>query len=427
MIRFRHERFGGLLHLARPRAVLALDRRLVQLLGYGGSGLWAGRDGAAPVKSADGNPTLRNSAGIRRQGRSEPVVGTRLSAPMEVHLNLSERCAAACRSCYVNATPQGPELEPARACRILDRLAAMKVFHVALGGGEPLEYPALLEVAHHARARGIIPNLTTNGVGVSAELAVRLARVFGQINVSLDGADAQAYIASRGWAGFEAATQALRRLRSQSRYVGINFVLSRHSSSELTRVVQLASRLGLNEVELLRLKPGGRVNGRYRADRPTPGQLDRLLPLALRMALRHRVAVKLDCSLLPAICAHAPDPRVLGFFQIRGCEGGNLLASVDARGCARACSFSPWTEGPAEALPELWTAASTFAGFRGLEQRLGEPCASCEYLALCRGGCRAVAVYLTGDPLAPDPDCPRVREWMLRSGVSPSSRIGAWA
>jgi hypothetical protein len=27
---------------------------------------------------------------------------------------------------------------------------------------------------------------------------------------------------------------------------------------------------------------------------------------------------------------------------------------------------------------------------------------------VCRGGCRAVARFLTGDELAPDPECPRV-------------------
>lgn len=381
MLRFRHERFGGLLQWSRPRALLALDRELVRRLGRGESPLW--RD------EADTGP---------------------LSAPLEVHLNLSERCTAGCRHCYVAASPHGPVLDPAQACRILDTLARMRVFHVALGGGEPLEYPALLEVAHHARARGLVPNLTTSGLGLTDALARELLAVFGQINVSLDGVGPE-YSRIRGWDGFEQARSALQRLRMHGRNVGINMVLLRSNFSAIRPVVRLAAQLRLSEVELLRLKPGGRSGPSYAEQRPTAEQLQRLLPLTLRLGLRHRLALRLDCSLVPAICGHRPDPRLLEFFMVRGCEGGNLLASVDARGRTRACSFSPWIEGSAETLDRDWATGGAFTRFRELEHELPEPCASCEYLYLCRGGCRAVAFHLTGDARAPDPDCPRVREW----------------
>ena len=330
-----------------------------------------------------------------------------LSAPLEVHLNLSERCSGGCRHCYVGASPQGPMLDPAHASRILDELARMRVFHVALGGGEPLEYPALLGLGRHARARGLIPNLTTSGLGLTDGLARRLMSVFGQINVSLDGVG-PAYAALRGWDGYEQALSALQRLRAHGRRVGINLVVSRSTFTSIEPVVRLAARLGLNEVELLRLKPGGRADSRFEAERVTAEKMEQVLPLALRLALRHRIAVRLDCSFLPAICATRPSRRLLRFFMVRGCEGGNLLASVDARGQAGACSFAPWTEGPAEELSVLWNREQAFRGFRDLESRLPEPCASCEYLALCRGGCRAVAHHLTGERYAPDPDCPRV-------------------
>jgi len=384
VIRFRPEAFGGVLHLARPRALVFVDHALAGHLGF----RTAAPDGPAPAGP--------------------------LSAPLEVHLNLSERCGAGCRHCYVDARPDGPILDPARVCRILDALAAARVFHVALGGGEPLEYPSLIEVAHHARARGLVPNLTTSGRGLTPALA-RAMDVFGQINVSLDGLG-PAYAALRGRDGFAEAEHALAQLRAVRRRVGVNLVVARSSFASIGPVVRWAKRLRLSEVELLRLKPGGRAGAAYAAERPTARQLDALLPRVHRLALRYRMPIRLDCSFLPAICATDPDPRLLEFFQVRGCEAGNLLASVDARGRLQGCSFAPWTEGPAEELAARWTATSAFEPFRGLERRLPEPCASCRYLALCRGGCRAVAVWETGDPLAPDPDCPRVRVASSRAG-----------
>src|SRR5436853_1377386 len=99
--------------------------------------------------------------------------------------------------CYVDATPQGAALPFSDACRILDELAAMGVFHVALGGGEALDLDYLFAVAEHAARVGIVPNLTTAGLGMTEALAER-CRVFGQINVSVDGVG-EAYRRSRGF------------------------------------------------------------------------------------------------------------------------------------------------------------------------------------------------------------------------------------
>ena len=111
----------------------------------------------------------------------EEVEARPLSAPTEVHVVLSRRCAAGCTGCYVDATPRGAALSFEEACRILDELAEMGVFHVALGGGEALELDYLFAVAEHARARGITPNLTTSGLGLD-QTSARKCAVFGQIN-----------------------------------------------------------------------------------------------------------------------------------------------------------------------------------------------------------------------------------------------------
>jgi MoaA/NifB/PqqE/SkfB family radical SAM enzyme len=129
-----------------------------------------------------------------------------------VHIVLSRRCAAGCRGCYVDATPQGAALSYQEACRVLDELSAMGVFHVALGGGEALELDYLFAVAEHARKVGITPNLTTSGLGLDEQAAARCA-IFGRINVSVDGVG-EAYRSARGFDGCRHAERALRLLRA---------------------------------------------------------------------------------------------------------------------------------------------------------------------------------------------------------------------
>ncbi|MHB1844374.1 MAG: SPASM domain-containing protein [Deltaproteobacteria bacterium] len=66
------------------------------------------------------------------------------------------------------------------------------------------------------------------------------------------------------------------------------------------------------------------------------------------------------------------------------------------------CSFGGPNEGPVDA-PRVWEEG--FKAFRDFRPRAPEPCQTCDYLSLCRGGCRVVA-KAAGDWWQPDPGCP---------------------
>ncbi len=380
-MRIRPEAFGAIVELSKPRALVSVNRPMARLLGIGDSPLW----------------------------HSQRAY---YSSPTEVHVVVSKRCSAGCTSCYVDATPKGIAMSFNEAKQALDRLAAHGVFHVALGGGEALDLDYLFELAAYARSVGILPNLTTAGLSLTQSSA-KQCTVFGQINVSVDGVGA-AYRDARGFDGFARAERALRWLREVKKEVGINCVVSRRSFEHLEAVAKLAKRLKLNELELLRFKPSGRGLANFAEEDLTLWQAKQILPLARRLLLRHRVRVKLDCSFAPMVFWHRPAKWVAQFFGVVGCEGGNLLASVMPDGTLTGCSFG----GPAEA--NIADAAATarafdsgFAAFRNYSAQAKEPCRSCEYLSLCKGGCRVVA-QASGDWWAPDPGCPRVAEHACR-------------
>src|SRR5262249_25268604 len=133
------ESFGGIVHLERPRALVFVDRAYAEKLGYRERAAW--------------------------QNETRDLGDEVLSAPLEAHLQLTNRCTNACQGCYTGATPAGSPNERTAADwkRAIDELAEMGVFHLALGGGESGDLPWLGEVARHARARGLVPNLTTSG------------------------------------------------------------------------------------------------------------------------------------------------------------------------------------------------------------------------------------------------------------------------
>jgi radical SAM protein with 4Fe4S-binding SPASM domain len=387
---YRPERFGGIVSMHRPRGLAYVDRDYARSLGFPESPLWEEED-----------------AGLN----AGP-----LSAPTEVHLVISRRCSAGCTGCYVDATPDGPALTEAEAKAALDRLAEMGVFHVALGGGEAVDLPYLLDVARHARKRGIVPNLTTSGLPVDEAFAREAAAVFGQVNVSVDGLG-EDYRRSRGYDGFARAEDALRLLRSFTPHVGINCVVSRDNADRLAPLVAFAKRLRLSEVEFLRFKPAGRGSDVFGDRDLTPEQGRKLYRRALWYALRYRMRIKLDCSFAPMVYAHNPPKALVDFFGVMGCVGGDVLASIMPDGQWIGCSFGGPSEGRYD---EAGVWQKGFGSFRDYVKRAPEPCASCDYLSLCRGGCRVVA-KAAGDWWQPDPGCPKVQDW---KAAHPGEAIG---
>jgi radical SAM protein with 4Fe4S-binding SPASM domain len=384
----RLERFGAVVQLARPRALVFVDRDFARSLG-------AGEPDAGSLWSDPGDDGALGRAPLR--------------APLEAHLQLTNRCDAGCRGCYTAATPRGGAgewgLEEWK--RAIDELARIGVFHLALGGGESADLPWLGDIAEHARGRGLVPNLTTSGLS-GLDRLLPIARLFGQINVSMDGLGAS-YAAVRGFDGFETADRAVKALRAEKREIGINVVVTRHNFAELDALFGYARRRRLNEVELLRFKPSGRGVRAYSELVCTDAQHRRFLPDVLAAARRHRVRVRVDCSYTPMIAHHRPDRKLLEGLAVYGCTGGDFLVGAKADGTALACSFAAPPPGRprVDRLGEYWAGDGAFGAFRSWRDA-EEPCRSCDYHDLCRGGCKVVSRHLAGDERLPDPECPRV-------------------
>lgn len=399
---FRYERFGGIAQLGGrtgwPQALVLVDRDRARDLGHQAppAGLWDG---------------------------GEELDGL-LSAPLEAHLQLTNRCSVGCAGCYTGASERGAPNEWGLEawCKALDELAEAGVFHVALGGGESAELPWLEELLVHARERGIIPSLTTSGQyddAVLSRLCGLAARgLFGQVNVSIDGVGSD-YQLVRGLDGFARADAALVALRKAWPDVGINCVITRPSFAGLPTLFAHAKRRGASEIEILRFKPAGRGarDTVYQSLRCTDEQHRALLPTVLELSKRHRLRVRLDCSLAPMIAHHRPPPHLLRFLSIYGCAGGDLLIAARPSGQLAACSFFPAETEPVTALREAWRRDDGFAPFRSW-QDAQEPCRSCDYLPLCRGGCRVVSAHVAGDARLPDPECPRVLDWVRQTNAA---------
>ncbi len=313
------------------------------------------------------------------------------STPHEAHVQVTRSCALPCPACHIAPTPGGASVPVDELAVRFQMLAAQGVFHVALGGGEALSHPDLAAVAHAARAAGLSVGLTTSGVGDLAP-----AHHFDQVNVSIDALD-EDYARVRGYAGEATARAAIAELVGAGVAVGVNLILDRTSFPVLQKTVAAVVNLGVRDVHLLRLKPAGRGEEVYLARRLTAEQRLEVWP-ALRMCIERfpEVSFRVDCAMTPWLAAHGVDPARMRDVGWTGCHGGDALVAVDTDGNEAPCSF---VEGPID--PRWRTGV------------LAEPCGSCNWRESCRGGCHAVARFLGGSLLDPDPECPLVVEHAL--------------
>jgi pyrroloquinoline quinone biosynthesis protein E len=339
-------------------------------------------------------------AGALAHGSAEAV-----PAPDEVHVAFTDRCPVACHDCYLDAGPDkagdanGWEDDVAA-------MASMGAFEVAIGGGDPGPLPDLEARLDRLAAIGVLPNLTTSGFGVTEARARGLAGRVGQVNVSLDGLH-EDYEAARGFDGRAVALRAIDRLVAAGVRVGVNTVITRFNAESLDAMAEVLAARGVAEWQLLRLKPVGRARSRYEALRAPPEALDGLWPVVARILANGRLAVRLDCALMPFLSAHDPDPAAMVLLGGLGCTGGREIWARMADGRMLPCSFSAdIAEGT---VPGRWGDDPELARWRA--PVTAQPCRDCALVATCRGGCHVVAAARVGDAFAPDPECPRVRAW----------------
>lgn len=98
---------------------------------------------------------------MRMSFRSDVPPYVKSEVPELCDLKISDYCKGGCAFCYQSSTKAGKHADLHNIKQILNTLGAQGVFEVAIGGGEPTQYPHLAEVLSYASAQGIKPNFTT--------------------------------------------------------------------------------------------------------------------------------------------------------------------------------------------------------------------------------------------------------------------------
>src|SRR5580698_4716349 len=201
-----------------------------------------------------------------------------LDAPICLTWELTYACNLACVHCLSSSGRRDPkELTPAEARGVVDEMAAMKVFYVNIGGGEPMLRPDFFDLLGYAVDQKVGVKFSTNGTRMTAEKARQLAGMdYVDVQISIDGALASTNDEVRGEGSFAAARAAMDHLAAADfGQFKISVVVTRENATQLDAFAQIADSYGA-QLRLTRFRPSGRGAETWERLHPT-GQQQRML------------------------------------------------------------------------------------------------------------------------------------------------------
>ena len=307
--------------------------------------------------------------------------------PLNGSLELTFRCNLRCVHCYIPDFSGRGEMTTAEVVRILDETADAGCLWMLLTGGEVLSRPDFAEIYRHAKRRGMLLTVFTNGT----LLQDRHAGLFAEyppfsLEITLYGMSDETYERTTGMPfGFRRVSAAVERLLARGVRLTLKAVAMEPLVEELPRMRAWADSLGLP----------------FRYDATIHGRLDgSLSPVAARATPREVVGLDADdperrshwMRFYDRFVRNAPKTD-----RLLSCGAGLQSFHVDPKGWLWSC----------EALPldgyDL-RHGSFLEGWNGIVGEVrhrrasaANVCVSCDLKSLC-DRCPATAILETGSP-----------------------------
>lgn len=319
--------------------------------------------------------------------------------PLSGTIEVSHRCPLACLHCYNNLpmndrAARDGEMTTAEHKRLVDQIVDEGGLWLLYTGGEIFARPDFLEIYRHAKSRGMMVTLFTNGTMITPKIADVLAeyRPFG-IEITLYGATRETYERMTRLPGsFDRCHRGIELLLERKLPLGLKTVVTTHTLPEVLEMRSFAKERGLDFVYDPMINP--------RTDCSQS-------PLEVRLSPHEVVAMDiLDPEretewrrFNSVFAAEKAKPRPVAD-ELYTCGGGMNSYAIDPAGKMTICVLSHKDEYDVRAgsFREGWN--HFLAGVRRRKITRPTKCTECKLIAMC-GMCPANGELENGDPEKP--------------------------
>ena len=190
-----------------------------------------------------------------RQGMRQRALAERI--PLEGGIEITNRCNHDCVHCFRPSRRQ-EEMSVDQATRLIDEVADEGCLFLTFTGGEPTLHRDFLDLHRHARARGLLTTVFTNGTTLDSRLVSGLQESPPYvIELSLYGSTPESYEAVTGRrSAFDGAMRGVHLLKEAGLPVHLKTVFMRQNRREYAALSDLAERLELTWDHEMIVSPG---------------------------------------------------------------------------------------------------------------------------------------------------------------------------
>ncbi|MDP2561573.1 pyrroloquinoline quinone biosynthesis protein PqqE [Psychrobium sp. 1_MG-2023] len=325
--------------------------------------------------------------------------------PFWLLAELTYDCPLHCPYCS-NPTDMGDrkdEIDTQAWRDVMTQARKMGAVQLGFSGGEPLLRKDLEELVAHGRQLGFYTNLITSGIGLTSKRIAKLKEAgLDHIQISFQGADPEVNdaIAGRGKA-YQQKFEMAQQVKAQGYPMVLNFVISKQNIEQIPQILDLATELEADYVELATAQYYGWAYHNRDHLLPSKAALDK----AEQQVNEYRANQN---GQGPQFIFVTPD-----YYEDRpkACMNGwaSTFLTVTPDGSALPCHSAKllpleFPNVKDKTIEEIWQQDFSFNRFRG-DSWMKEPCSSCSEKADDFGGCRCQAYMMTGDMENTDPVC----------------------
>ncbi|HEU4401014.1 MAG TPA: radical SAM protein [Candidatus Polarisedimenticolia bacterium] len=307
--------------------------------------------------------------------------------PLSGSIEITFKCNLRCVHCYIPDYSGRNEMSTAEITRILDEIAEEGCLWLLLTGGEVMCRQDFAEIYRHAKSRGFLVTIFSNGTLLDERIADLLADQppFG-IEFTLYGLSDETYLKTTGFPGrFTQVRRAIDLLMARSLPLSLKAVAIEPLSGEIDAMRAFCDSLGL----------------RFRFDAMVHARLDgSMAPVATRSTPERAVAYDADDPPRLAewlkfykqyVRSTAPSPFLMS------CGAGVNSFHIDPKGTLLSCEALPLNGYDLRrgSFREGW-----YGIVGDIRRRLASEanvCARCELRPMC-DRCPATATLETGSP-----------------------------
>lgn len=316
------------------------------------------------------NPGTGFFARIPDKGKNDPFWSPH--GPELMDISITNWCDKGCDFCYRSSTRLGTHMRLDDYKGVIDQAADMGTFQVALGGGNPNQHPDFIEILEYTASKGVVPNYTTNGRGLSDVILKTTRKHCGAVAIS-------------AYPPYDETAKAIEKLTHNSIKTNVHFILDAVSIDTAIDWLNEPPEFlrGINAIVFLNYKPSGRKVFEKRLLQHST-RLEKFFRLST--SPQRKLKVGFDACCVSGVFAYTN----INTLMVDACDAGRFSMYVSEDLKVYPCSFQSGLEEGDQlsnktTLLDIWTKSQNMRTFRSYFS--SDRCGTCSHHSACMNGC----------------------------------------